>query len=104
MWLESCAKFGIALRFTNSRRSNHILRGYNTTMRDVIRIDSQILGGIPCFAGTRVPVRSLFDHLRLGYSVDEFLEQFPTVRKQQIESLLDEARHLFEETAAQPAT
>ena len=56
----------------------------------VIKIDAQILGGVPCFAGTRVPVKSLYDHLKLGYSIDEFLEAFPTVERGQVEQLLDE--------------
>jgi uncharacterized protein (DUF433 family) len=68
-------------------------------MSDVIRVDREILGGVPCFAGTRVPVRSLFDHLKLGYSVDEFLEQFPTVKKEQAQAVLDEARHQLEDSA-----
>jgi uncharacterized protein (DUF433 family) len=68
-------------------------------MSDAIRVDREILGGVPCFAGTRVPVRSLFDHLKLGYSVDEFLEQFPTVKKEQVRAVLDEARHQLEDSA-----
>lgn len=60
-------------------------------MESVIQIDKDILGGTPCFAGTRVPVKSLFDHLRLGYTVDRFLEQFPTVQREQAQALLDEA-------------
>ncbi len=52
-------------------------------MQTVIQIDKDILGGTPCFAGTRVPVKSLFDHLRLGYTADRFLEQFPTVKREQ---------------------
>jgi uncharacterized protein (DUF433 family) len=59
-------------------------------MSAVVHVDPEILGGTPCFAGTRVPVRSLFDHLKLGYSLDEFLEQFPTVKKSQAQTLLDE--------------
>jgi uncharacterized protein (DUF433 family) len=57
---------------------------------DVIQIDPDILGGTPCFAGTRVPVKSLYDHLKLGYSIDEFLQDFPTVERWQIQLLLDE--------------
>ena len=56
---------------------------------DVVTISSKVQGGLPCFAGTRVPVSSLFDHLRKGYTVDEFLADFPTVSKEQIERLLD---------------
>jgi uncharacterized protein (DUF433 family) len=56
---------------------------------DVVTINSKVQGGVPCFAGTRVPISSLFDHLRKGYTVDEFLADFPTVSKEQIERLLD---------------
>lgn len=55
---------------------------------DVIKIDPGILGGTPCIAGTRVPIKSLYDHLKLGHSVDQFIEEFPTV-----ERLLDQPEH-----------
>ena len=58
---------------------------------EVIKIDQNVLGGTPCFAGTRVPTRSLFDHLKLGYSIDGFLEQFPTVKREQVEALLEQS-------------
>lgn len=54
-----------------------------------IRIDPQILGGTPCFSGTRVPVESLFDHIRLGYTVDYFLAQFPSVKREQVLAVLE---------------
>jgi uncharacterized protein (DUF433 family) len=76
---------------------------YYSDMSTVIHIDPEILGGIPCFAGTRVPIRSLFDHLKLGYSLDQFLEQFPTVKKTQAQTLLDEARHQIEDAAPKSA-
>jgi uncharacterized protein (DUF433 family) len=46
-----------------------------------IRRDPDILGGTPVFAGTRVPVRTVFDYLADGCSLDEFLENFPTVER-----------------------
>jgi uncharacterized protein (DUF433 family) len=52
----------------------------------------KILGGTPVFAGTRVPVESLFDYLKRGRSIDYFLEQFPTVQRRQVEQVLEEAR------------
>ena len=67
-----------------------------TFMPEVIRIDKQILGGTPCFANTRVPIRSLFDHLKIGYTVDGFLEQFPSVGKDQIDALLEQVKGQFE--------
>jgi len=61
-------------------------------MQDIISINLNVLGGTPVFAGTRVPVDSLFDHLKRGRSIDYFLEQFPTVRRDQVEGLLDDAK------------
>ncbi|HEX8341529.1 MAG TPA: DUF433 domain-containing protein [Tepidisphaeraceae bacterium] len=61
-------------------------------MYDVIDINANILGGTPVFAGTRVPVESLFDYLKRGRTIDYFLEQFPTVRRDQVEQLLDDAK------------
>ena len=60
-----------------------------------IVIDPEIQGGVPCFAGTRVPVRSLFDALKHGRSIDYFLEQFPTVKRIQVEAVLDHANRMF---------
>lgn len=56
-----------------------------------IKIDPLILGGTPCFSGTRVPVESLFDHVRLGYTVDYFLAQFPSVKREQVLAVLEMA-------------
>jgi uncharacterized protein (DUF433 family) len=64
------------------------------TVKDVIQIDSEILGGQPVFKGTRVPVESLFMHLEKGVSLDDFLEDFPTVTKAQVISLLAIAEKL----------
>jgi len=64
-------------------------------IKHIINIDSEILGGQPVFTGTRVPVETLFDHLEAGVSLDEFLEDFPTVSKEQAISLLDIASKLL---------
>lgn len=50
-----------------------------------------ILGGIPVFVGTRVPVRSLFDYIEGGETLDEFLRQFPSVRREQALAALEMA-------------
>ena len=50
---------------------------------EVINIDPEILGGTPVFNGTRVPVETLFCHLEKGISMDDFLNDFPTVSKKQ---------------------
>lgn len=57
-----------------------------------IRSDPDVLGGTPCFAGTRVPVSSMFDYLRRGYSIDQFVEQFPTVKREQAQDVIDLAK------------
>jgi len=51
-----------------------------------------ILGGTAVFAGTRVPVESLFDHLIRGYTIEYFLSQFPTVKREQVEAVLESAK------------
>ena len=58
-------------------------------IRELITIDKEILGGQTVFKGTRVPVETLFDHLEAGISLDVFLEDFPTVSKEQAIALLD---------------
>jgi uncharacterized protein (DUF433 family) len=66
-------------------------------MKD-ITIDPEILGGIPVFTGTRVPVQALFDHLEAGDSLRNFLESFPDVsREQAIRVIEDSKAHLLRE-------
>ncbi len=55
----------------------------------IVNKDPEILGGTPVFAGTRVPVRILFEHLEAGDSLDDFLDNFPTVTRDQATTLLD---------------
>ncbi|MEO8416714.1 MAG: DUF433 domain-containing protein [Ginsengibacter sp.] len=64
-------------------------------IQELITIDSDILGGQPVLKGTRVPVESLFDHLKAGVSMDEFLDDFPTVSREQAVSLLGIANKLL---------
>ena len=64
-------------------------------IKTLINTDPDILGGQPVFAGTRVPVESLFDHLEAGVSLDEFLADFPTVSREQAIALLDTANKLL---------
>jgi uncharacterized protein (DUF433 family) len=61
-------------------------------MSHVVTQDPHILGGEPVFAGTRVPAKSLFDHLEAGDSIEQFLEGFPSVRREQVIALLEESR------------
>lgn len=64
-------------------------------LKEIITIDGEILGGQTVFKGTRVPVESLFDHLEAGISLDQFLDDFPTVTKEQAIALLDWANKLL---------
>ena len=61
-------------------------------LNEVVHRDPDILGGTPVFVGTRVPVRSLFDYLESGETLDEFLHQFPSVKREQAIAALDLAR------------
>jgi uncharacterized protein (DUF433 family) len=51
-----------------------------------------LMSGTPCFAGTRVPVKSLFDYLEAGDTLDEFLDQFPTIRREVAINVLEASR------------
>ena len=63
----------------------------------VVSVNKNIQGGTPCFAGTRVPVSSLFDHLEGGYTIDYFLIQFPSVSREQVVALLETAKKRAEQ-------
>lgn len=60
-----------------------------TSIQQVITQSPEILSGTPVFAGTRVPVKNLLDYLRAGDSIDTFLEDFPSVKREQIDAILD---------------
>lgn len=57
----------------------------------VFHSDPETLGGTPVFVGTRVPVRSLIEHLEGGYTLDEYLDNFPSVRREQVVAFLEQA-------------
>ncbi len=61
----------------------------------VVHRDPEILGGTPVFVGTRVPVRILFDYLEAGDSLEVFLDQFPSVRREQAIAALELAREVL---------
>ena len=65
----------------------------------VIHSDPDILGGTPVFAGTRVPVQNLIDCLEAGDSLEEFLDSFPTVTREQAVAALEIAREALESSA-----
>lgn len=64
-------------------------------IRTLITIDEDILGGLPVFSGTRVSIESLFDHIEAGVSLDTFLDDFPSVSRQQVTDLLEAAYKLL---------
>ena len=68
-------------------------------MEPVVTVNPRVMHGAPCFAGTRVTVQTLFDHLEGGYSVDQFLAEFPTVRREQVLALLEQLRAKAERSA-----
>ena len=59
---------------------------------DLIKSDAETLGGTPVFAGTRVPVRILMEHLEAGDRLDDFLDSFPTVSRHQAVAVLNQAK------------
>ena len=70
-----------------------------TTNSSVVHSDPDILGGTPVFVGTRVPVRTLLDYLAAGDTLEEFLDHFPTVSREQAVAVLEQANDLL---VAQP--
>jgi uncharacterized protein (DUF433 family) len=66
--------------------------------RSVVKIDPEIMSGTPCFAGTRVPARTLIDYIEGGDTLDEFLEQFPTVTRKQTIAYLEESAAMLEKS------
>ena len=57
----------------------------------IVTASPDVMGGTPVFAKTRVPVQTLLDYLKAGESIDDFLEGFPTVTKEQVVAFLEEA-------------
>jgi uncharacterized protein (DUF433 family) len=57
---------------------------------EVVSSSMDVMGGTLVFSGTRVPVQTFLDYLKSGYSIDDFLEGFPTVSKTQLVTLLEE--------------
>ncbi len=64
-------------------------------MSSVVVRNPEILSGTPVFAGTRVPVKNLTDALEGGSTLDEFLDDFPSVKREQVVAFLEEARELL---------
>ena len=64
-------------------------------LKDIISIDTEVLGGQTVFKGTRVPVETLFDHLEAGVTIDDFLDDCPSVTKELAIALLDYTNKLL---------
>jgi len=71
-----------------------------TDPSEIVHTDPEIMGGTPVFVGTRVPVQSLFDYLEAGDSLEEFLDAFPTVSREQVVGALEIAREAVTAVAA----
>jgi uncharacterized protein (DUF433 family) len=59
--------------------------------KSIVAIDPEIMSGTPCFVGTRVPARTLIDYIEGSDSLNDFLEDFPTVTREQAIAFLEEA-------------
>jgi uncharacterized protein (DUF433 family) len=66
----------------------------NGTMPEAITRDAEVMHGTPVFRGTRVPVKTLFEYLEHGDSLDDFLEGFPTVSRELAVQVLEESKEL----------
>jgi len=64
----------------------------------VINIDKEIMGGIPVFGGTRVPIKNLFDYLETGDTINDFLEDFESVTREQVIEVLHSCQTLIADT------
>ena len=66
----------------------------------IVHSDPEILGGTPVFRGTRMPVNTLFEYLENDYSLEEFLECFPSVSRELARQVLERSEHALLSTAA----
>ena len=65
----------------------------------VVTSDPEVMHGTPCFRGTRVDVKTFFDHIEGDYSVEEFLKQYPSITRDQVVALLREAAEAADRSA-----
>jgi uncharacterized protein (DUF433 family) len=98
----------LKLTHTRCRRVPSAPRRFRCTICDMTALDSvvqsdpEILGGTPVFRGTRVPVKNLLDYLAAGDTLDQFLDDFPSVRREQAVAALELARDLLTAGAHPP--
>jgi uncharacterized protein (DUF433 family) len=74
-----------------------------TLNKDLVEIDPKKLSGTPVFSGTRVPIQNLFDCLETGESLDDFLDQFPTVTREQVLGVLEASKQRLLDSYASAA-
>ena len=89
----------VALNPSDARLPKIAREGSLIGMKPPISSAPDILGGTPVFAGTRVPVQTLFDYLAAGESIDDFLDGFPSVARDQVIAFLEMAKDRLIETA-----
>jgi uncharacterized protein (DUF433 family) len=67
-------------------------------LKGVVHSDPEILGGTPVFVGTRVPLQNLIDYLEGGESIEDFLDGFPSVKREQVIAVIEAAKLKMLET------
>jgi uncharacterized protein (DUF433 family) len=67
-------------------------------LKGVVHSDPEILGGAPVFVGTRVPLQNLIDYLEGGESIEDFLDGFPSVKREQVIAVIEAAKLKMLET------
>jgi len=72
-----------------------LLSFYDMAHQMLITSSPEIMGGTPVFTGTRVPVQTLIEYLEGGHTVDDFLEGFPSVKREQVFEFLEQARDVM---------
>jgi uncharacterized protein (DUF433 family) len=68
--------------------------------RSVVSRDSEVMGGTPVFSGTRVPIQTFIEYLEAGDSIDQFLEGFPSVTREQVIAFLEEGKDKLVESVS----
>ena len=72
-------------------------------IESVVHSDPEVLGGTPVFVGTRVPLKNFIDYLAAGDTLDQFLDDFPSVSRRQAIATLEFAKDLLEKGATNPS-
>jgi uncharacterized protein (DUF433 family) len=67
-------------------------------LKGIIHSDPEIMGGTPVFVGTRVPLQNLMDYLEGGESIEDFLDAFPTVKREQVIAVIEAGKLALLET------